>query len=119
MNTGLRNLIALQDLEQKIAELQKQKSEVPTKVQQSQEELERLKKAHSDRVEASQELTKRRRAHEGTVDLLRTKLSKLKDRARLQTPGIADTELGACSDGFLKAGPFRQRRCEAGHEGVA
>jgi uncharacterized protein len=80
VNTGLRNLIALQDLEQKIADRQKQISEVPTKVQQSQEELERLKKAHSDRVEGSQELTKRRRAHEGTVDLLRAKLSKLKDQ---------------------------------------
>ncbi len=80
MNTGLRNLIALQDLEQKIADLQRQISEVPTKIQQSQEELEQLKKAHSDRVEQSQELTKRRRAHEGTVELLRGKLSKLKDQ---------------------------------------
>jgi predicted nucleic acid-binding Zn-ribbon protein len=80
VNPGLRNLIVLQDLEQKIADLQKQISEVPIKIQQSHLELEGLKKAHSDQVERSHELTKRRRSHEGTVDLLQAKLSKLKDQ---------------------------------------
>ncbi len=80
MNPDLRNLIALQDLELKIASIHKQISDTPIKVQALREELERIKQAHVDRVARAHELTKQRRSLEGEVDLMRTKLSKLKDQ---------------------------------------
>ena len=80
MNPELRNLIALQDLEQRIADLLKQISEVPIIIQKNQEELEHLKQAQLKLAEVSQELAKRRRTHEGEVDLMRAKLSKFKDQ---------------------------------------
>ncbi len=80
VNTDLRNLIALQDLELKIVSLHKQISETPLKVQSFQEELQRLKQAHLDRMTHAQELVKKRRALEADVDVMRTKLSKLKDQ---------------------------------------
>lgn len=80
MNPDLRNLIALQDLELKIASIHKQISDTPVKVQSFREELERVKRAHVERVARAQELTKQRRSLEGEVDMMRTKLSKLKDQ---------------------------------------
>jgi len=80
VNPDLRNLIALQDIELKIASTQKQISDTPAKVEGFQEELQRLKQAHTERVAHAQELTKRRRTLEGEVDMMRTKLSKLKDQ---------------------------------------
>ena len=80
MNPELRNLIALQDLEQKISTLQKRIYETPKTVQSLREELQSLKNAHQEKVIHSQELTKRRRTLEGGVDMMRTKLSKLKDQ---------------------------------------
>ena len=80
MNAGLRNLIALQDIDQKIAGLQKQISEIPQKIQSFQEELQRLKQAYQNSVIHSQELAKQRRTYEGEVDMMRSRLSKLKDQ---------------------------------------
>ncbi len=80
MNTAVRSLVALQDVELKIASLQKQISEIPIKVQGFQAELDRLKREHEKEVARSQELSKQRRSLEGGVDMLRTKLSKLKDQ---------------------------------------
>jgi hypothetical protein len=80
VNPDLRNLIALQDLEQKISTLQKRIYETPKTVQSLREELQSLKNAHQEKVIHSQELTKRRRTLEGGVDMMRTKLSKLKDQ---------------------------------------
>ncbi len=80
MNPDLRNLIALQDLELKIAGIQKQITDTPAKVQKLQNELQHIKKAHLDRVAHAQELVKQRRTLEGEVDMMRTKLSKLKDQ---------------------------------------
>ena len=80
MNTAVRNLVALQDVELKIASLQKQISDVPVKIQSLQAELDRLKQEHDREVARSQELAKQRRTLEGGVDMLRTKLSKLKDQ---------------------------------------
>ncbi len=80
MNPDLRNLIALQDLELKIASIQKQISDTPGKIQGLLEELQRRKQTHAGRVAHAQELTKRRRTLEGDVDVMRTKLSKLKDQ---------------------------------------
>ncbi len=80
MNNDVRNLVSLQDVEQAITGLQKQVKETPVKIQELQAELQRLKQAHEARVVHSHEIAKGRRAHEGEVDLLRTKLSKLKDQ---------------------------------------
>lgn len=81
MNPDLRNLIALQDLELKITSIQKQISDTPARVQSHQEEIQRLKQTHVQRVAHAQELTKRRRTLEGEVDMMRAKLSKLKDQS--------------------------------------
>jgi uncharacterized protein len=80
VNPDLRNLIALQELDQKIANLQKKIVDVPGKIQTLQEELELLTKNHHDKIVTSQELAKRRRVSEGEVDLMRAKLSRLKDQ---------------------------------------
>lgn len=80
MNPSLRNLIALQDIELKITSLQKQISETPNKIQNLKSDLERLHRDHQERLSLLQELTKRRRAREGEVDLMRAKLSRFKDQ---------------------------------------
>jgi predicted nucleic acid-binding Zn-ribbon protein len=80
VNPDLRILIALQDIDQKIVTLQKQITEVPTKIQSFQQTAERLRKAQQDTIGQGQELSKLRRAHEGEVELKRTKLAKLKDQ---------------------------------------
>ncbi len=80
MNPDLRNLIALQDTELKIAGLQKEISEVPDRVQTLEAEFKQLVVGHEERVARSHELAKRRRTLEGDVDVLRTKLSKLRDQ---------------------------------------
>jgi len=80
VNSDLRILIALQDLDQKIATFHKQIVEIPNRVQALQRELEGLHQHHQDRIARSQELAKRRRASEGEVELMRSKLSRLKDQ---------------------------------------
>jgi predicted nucleic acid-binding Zn-ribbon protein len=80
VNPDLRNLIALQDTELKIAGLQKEISEVPNRVQTLEAELQQLNQKHQERVARGHELSKLRRALEGDVDLLRTKLAKLRDQ---------------------------------------
>ncbi len=80
MNPDLRNLIALQDLELNITSLQKQISEIPGKIQGFQNELEYIQVAHQERVARVQELSKQRRILEGEVDMMRSKLSRLKDQ---------------------------------------
>lgn len=80
MNPDLRILIVLQDIDQKIANLQKQITEVPAKIQSLEGELQRLRQDHQDRVARNQELAKRRRAYEGDVEMMRSKLSRLKDQ---------------------------------------
>lgn len=80
MNPELRNLIALQDLELKSAELQKQLSDIPLQIQNLNEELERLTSAHDERVATAKELANRKRTLEGQVDMLQTKLARLKDQ---------------------------------------
>jgi uncharacterized protein len=80
VNADLRILIALQDLDQKIATFHRQIVEIPNRVQALQSELQRLRQGHQDRIARSQELAKRRRASEGEVELMRSKLSRLKDQ---------------------------------------
>lgn len=80
VNPDLRNLIALQDLDQKIVNTQKDLSDIPARVAGFQGELQRLKDGYQSRVNRSQELAKSRRAREGEVDMMQTKLSRLKDQ---------------------------------------
>lgn len=80
MNPDLRILIALQDLDHKIAALQKQIAEIPNKIQSLKDELQRLQQGEQQRLTHQQDLTKHRRTHEGEVELMRSKLSKLKDQ---------------------------------------
>lgn len=80
MNPDLRNLIALQDLELRIAGLQKQVSCIPELVQGFNKELERLREEYENLVTHSKELINHRRSLEGQVDLSRSKLSRLKDQ---------------------------------------
>jgi predicted nucleic acid-binding Zn-ribbon protein len=80
VNPDLRNLIALQDLELNITGLQKQTSEIPDKIQKFESELARLRAEHDSEVANSKELANKRRSLEGEVEMLRTKLSRLKDQ---------------------------------------
>jgi uncharacterized protein len=80
VNPELRNLIALQDLELKIASLQKEASDIPNKNQQFENELKRIKAEHDARAAQMKDLANHRRTLEGQVDLNRAKLSRLKDQ---------------------------------------
>jgi predicted nucleic acid-binding Zn-ribbon protein len=80
VNPDLQNLIALQDIDQKIVRVQKDISDIPAKVESFQGELQRLKDEYHKHVSRSQELAKNRRAREGEVDMMQTKLSRLKDQ---------------------------------------
>jgi uncharacterized protein len=80
VNPDLRNLIALQDLELSIAGLQKEVSDIPNKIQNFDSELKSIQTGHQERVTHSKELSNRKRTIEGQVDLIRTKLSRLRDQ---------------------------------------
>jgi uncharacterized protein len=80
VNPELRNLIALQDLELKIASLQKEISEIPNKNQQFENELKHIKAGFDARAAQIKDLANHRRTLEGQVDLNRAKLSRLKDQ---------------------------------------
>ena len=80
MNPDLRNLIALQDLELNIIRLQKQSSEIPDKTQTLENELARIRDEYDNEVARSKDLSNQRRNFEGEVEMLQTKLSRLKDQ---------------------------------------
>ena len=80
MNPDLRNLVALQDTELKIAGLQKELADIPNKIQAFENELRRVQSEHQNKVALMKELSNKRRTLEGQVDLSRAKLSKLKDQ---------------------------------------
>ena len=80
MNPDLQNLIALQDLELKIADLQKQASDIPNRIQSFEDESQRIKTEYEAKVAHAKELSNQRRTLEGEVDLLNSKLSRLKDQ---------------------------------------
>ena len=80
MNPELRILVALQDLELKIAGLQKQVSDIPNKCKNLENELQRVRTEHQAHVTAAKELANQRRTLEGQVDMSRSKLSRLKDQ---------------------------------------
>ena len=80
MNPSIRSLIALQDFELKVTSLKKQISDNPGRILAVRNELERLRKDHQDRAQLVLELGKTRRAKEGEVDLMRSKLSRLREQ---------------------------------------
>jgi predicted nucleic acid-binding Zn-ribbon protein len=81
VNSDLQNLIALQDLELKILNLQKQSSDIPNKIQNFEEQLQRIKAEYEEKAAHAKDLSNRRRTLEGEVDLLRSKLSRLRDQS--------------------------------------
>jgi uncharacterized protein len=80
VNPSIRSLIALQDIELKVTSLKKQISENPAKIQAVRNELDQLRKDHQERAQRAQELGKTRRTKEGEVELMRTKLSRLREQ---------------------------------------
>jgi len=80
VNPDLRNLITLQDLELNIASLQKQTSEIPHKIQILEDELTRIRSEYDQEVARSKDFANQRRTFEGEVEMLQTKLSRLKDQ---------------------------------------
>ncbi len=113
MNHDLVNLIALQDLDLKIVSLRKQISEIPTKTQACRDELQKLTQAHDARIALAQELGKQRRTRESEVELMRTKLSRLRDQlmgvktnkeytAMLHEIQAAEDQIRAAEDGILE-----------------
>ncbi len=80
MNPDLRNLVALQDLELRIASLQKQVADIPNKIQAFENELQRSKTEFQARGAHMKELANHRRLLEGQVDASRVKLARLKDQ---------------------------------------
>ncbi len=80
MNPDLRNLITLQDIDTKIVTLKKQISEIPEKASAYREEFQLLDRTHQARVALNQELAKQRRTRESDVEMMRTKLSRLREQ---------------------------------------
>jgi uncharacterized protein len=80
VNPDLRNLVALQELELRIASLQKQIFDIPNKAQAFENELRRLRSEFQTRSAHMKELTNHRRMLEGQVDTTKSKLSRLKDQ---------------------------------------
>jgi predicted nucleic acid-binding Zn-ribbon protein len=112
VNPDLRNLINLQDIDQKIINCRKQISEIPDKTQAYQAEFQQLAKAHNEKVARSQELAKQRRARESDVEMMQTKLARLKDQlmtvktnkeytAMLHEIQAAEDRIRTAEDGIL------------------
>jgi uncharacterized protein len=80
VNPDLRNLIALQDIELKIVGLQREVFDIPNKIQSFENEDQRIKAAYEQRVAHMKEMSNRKRTIEGQVDLLRAKLSRLREQ---------------------------------------
>jgi predicted nucleic acid-binding Zn-ribbon protein len=113
VNPNLRKLIALQDLDTKIVTLKKQITEIPERASAWREESEKLEKSHQERVLHGQELAKQRRSRESDVELMRTKLSKLRDQlmavktnreytAMLHEIQTAEDQIRHAEDGILE-----------------
>jgi predicted nucleic acid-binding Zn-ribbon protein len=112
VNPDLRNLINLQDIDQKIINFRKQISEIPNKTQAFQAELQQLTQAHQQKVALGQELAKQRRVRENDVEMMRTRLARLKDQlmtvktnkeytAMLHEIQAADDHIRAAEDEIL------------------
>ena len=112
MNPDLRNLINLQDIDQKIINFRKQISDIPDKTQVYQAEFHQLMKAHNEKAALSQELAKQRRARESDVEMMQAKLARLKEQlmtvktnkeytAMLHEIQAAESHIRVAEDGIL------------------
>jgi len=112
VNPNLRNLVALQDTDQRIISLRKQISEIPSKTQAYRDELRQLEEAHQGRLALYSELAKQRRARESDVEMMQTRLSRLKDQlmtvktnkeytAMLHEIQAAEEQIRIAEDGIL------------------
>jgi predicted nucleic acid-binding Zn-ribbon protein len=113
VNPDLRNLVALQDIDQKILNLKKRILEIPGQTQSWREEARRMAEAHQSRVALNQELSKQRRTREGEVEMMRAKLSRLRDQlmtvktnkeytAMLHEIQTAEEQIRLAEDGILE-----------------
>ncbi len=113
MNPALRNLISLQDIDQKISNFKKQISEIPNQVESYREDFRRLADEHRNQLALGQELAKQRRSRESDVEMMRTKLSRLKDQlmtvrtnkeytAMLHEIQTAEEQIRSAEDGILE-----------------
>jgi predicted nucleic acid-binding Zn-ribbon protein len=80
VNPDLQKLIALQDIDLKIAELHKQISEIPLKTGELEAKRQRAQSSYEAKDEAAKKLAERRRTLEGEVELARTRLARLKEQ---------------------------------------
>jgi predicted nucleic acid-binding Zn-ribbon protein len=80
VNPDLRKLIALQDIDLKIAVLYKQVSEIPLKISELEAAQQRVQSSYEEKAALTKNLGERRRLLEGEVDLARTRLSRLKEQ---------------------------------------
>jgi hypothetical protein len=80
VNPDLRNLVALQDIDQKIISLRKQITEIPSNTQAYREEIRQMEEAHQGQLALHNESAKQRRVRENDVEMMRTRLSRLKDQ---------------------------------------
>jgi hypothetical protein len=112
VNPDLRNLVALQDIDQKIISLKKQITEIPSKTQTYREEFRQMEEAHQGRLALHNELAKKRRVRESDVEMMRTRLSRLKDQlmtvktnkeytAMLHEIQTAEEQIRIAEDGIL------------------
>ena len=112
VNPDLRNLITLQDIDQKIVILKKQISEIPERTKTYQNELQELVQNHQARVALYQDHAKQRRARENEVEMMRTKLSRYKEQlmtvktnkeytAMLHEIQIVEDQIRSAEDGIL------------------
>lgn len=113
MNPDLRNLVALQDIDSKIVTLKKLISEIPEKTAAYKEEFQQLDRTHQGRVALSHDLAKQRRTRESEVEMMGTKLSRLKEQlmavktnkeytAMLHEIQSAESQIRAAEDGILE-----------------
>lgn len=113
MNPDLRSLITLQNIDQRIISLRKQIAEIPDKAQASRAEHQQMAQAHQSRVALDQELAKRRRTRESEVEMMQTRLSRLKDQlmtvktnkeytAMLHEIQTAEQQIHLAEDGILE-----------------
>jgi len=80
VNPDLRKLIALQDIDLRIAALHREVSEIPRKTDELEAARQRAESSYAEKAALAKKLGERRRTLEGAVDLARTRLSRLKDQ---------------------------------------
>lgn len=113
MNLELKSLISLQELDLKIMDLEKKKSDIPQQIALLNENLRKHETEVNKVKEKLTTIQKDRRKLEGDVEMLRTKLSKYKDQlmevktnkeygAVLKEIEVCKNEIGTTEDKILE-----------------